>query len=143
MIVNNGGNKLFLMCKSISSEGGRAKIVKIKGHNFTGVYPSPGLMKLYAIKCTILSCLFIKLKDEVIFSCFDDFLSLLFKTNSWQLTAKMRFSITLRNTVSVVTCSRNCYIFQSALYLQTKNRPKLLISRSKSSDTRKFTLRYH
>ena len=25
MIVNNGGNKLFLMCKSISSKGSRAK----------------------------------------------------------------------------------------------------------------------
>ena len=117
MIVNDGGNKLFLMCKSISSEGGRAKIVKIKGHNFTGVYPSPGLMKLDAIKCTILSCLFIKFKDEVVFSCFGDFFSLLFNTNSWQLTAKMRFSITLRNTVSVVT------LFQKLLYILVSSIP--------------------
>ena len=66
-------------------------IVKIKGHNFTGVYPSPVFMKLVARKCIILSCLFIKLKNKV-FSCFIDF-SLLFKTNGWQLKAKMQFSI--------------------------------------------------
>ena len=71
MIVNDGGNKLFLLWKSISSKGSRA--VKIKGHNFTGVYPSLVLMKLDERKCIILSCLFIKLKDEVVFSCFIDF----------------------------------------------------------------------
>ena len=36
-------------------------IVKIKGHNFRGVHPSPIFMKLVARKCIILSCLFIKL----------------------------------------------------------------------------------
>ena len=48
-------------------------IVKFKGHNFKGVYPSPVLIKLDARKCILLSCLFIKLKDEVLFSCFRDF----------------------------------------------------------------------
>ena len=45
--------------------------VKIKGHNFTGVYPGPVLMKLDARKCILLSCLFLKLKDEAVISCFD------------------------------------------------------------------------
>ena len=48
------------------------RVVKIKGHNFIGVYPSSVLMKLDARKCIILLCLFIKLKDEVVFSCFSD-----------------------------------------------------------------------
>ena len=52
MILNNGGNKLFLLSKSIDTNPFPAKvveskIVKIKGHNFTGVYPSPVLMKLF------------------------------------------------------------------------------------------------
>ena len=41
-------------------------IVIIKGHNFTGVFPSPVLMKLDARKWLILSRLFIKLKDETV-----------------------------------------------------------------------------
>ena len=48
-------------------------IVKIRGHNSTWVYPSPMLMTLDARKCIILSCMFIKLKDEVVFSYFSDF----------------------------------------------------------------------
>ena len=44
MIVTSGGNKLFPVCKSVSSKGSRqnqGKIIgKIKGHNFTGVYLS-------------------------------------------------------------------------------------------------------
>ena len=47
-------------------------MVKIKGHDSTGVYPSPVLMKLDARKCIILSFLCIKLKDEVVFSSFSD-----------------------------------------------------------------------
>ena len=87
------------MYESIASKGSRAKhIVKIKGHNFTGVYPSRVLMKLDARKCIILSCLVIKLKDEVVFSCFSDLHALLFKTDGWQLTARIQFSIILRNT---------------------------------------------
>ena len=61
LTVNNGGNKLFRMCKSIFSKGiVEPNIVKIKGQNFTGVYPSPVLMNLDARKCIILSCLFIR-----------------------------------------------------------------------------------
>ena len=48
-------------------------IVKIKRHTFIGVYPSPVFMKLDARECIILSCLFIKLKNEVVLSCFTDF----------------------------------------------------------------------
>ena len=74
MIVNNGGNKLFCMRKSIFYKGNtEPNIVKIKGHDFTGVYPSPVLMNLDARKCIILSCLLSKLKDDVVFSCFSDF----------------------------------------------------------------------
>ena len=51
----------------------KPNIVKIKGDNFTGVYPSLVLMNLDARKCIIFSCLFIKLKDEVDFSCSSDF----------------------------------------------------------------------
>ena len=50
-----------------------SNIVKIKGHNFTGVYPNPVLMKLDARKCIILSCLFLKNKVEVVFSLFSNF----------------------------------------------------------------------
>ena len=73
MIVNNGGNKLFLMCKCISNKGSVAKISQIKGHKFIGVYPSPVLIKLGARKCIILSCLCIKLKDKAVFLCLSDF----------------------------------------------------------------------
>ena len=48
MIINNGENKIFRMCKSISSKGSRAKQSKTKGHNFTGAYPRPVLMNLGA-----------------------------------------------------------------------------------------------
>ena len=39
MIVNNGGNKLFLMCKSISSKGSRAKHSQNQGTLFYGGLP--------------------------------------------------------------------------------------------------------
>ena len=48
-------------------------IVKIKGHNFTGLYHSPIPIKPGARKCIILSCLSIKLKEKVVFLCFSDF----------------------------------------------------------------------
>ena len=50
-----------------------SNIVKIKGHNSTGVYPSLVLMKLDARKCMILSCLFLKNTVEVVFSLFINF----------------------------------------------------------------------
>ena len=50
-----------------------SNIVKIKGHSFTGVYPSPVLMKLEARKYNMLSCLFLKNKVEVVFSLFSNF----------------------------------------------------------------------
>ena len=65
MIVNNEGNKLFLMCKSISSKGSVARQSQNQGALFTRVYPSPVLMKLDARKYIILSCLLIKLTDEL------------------------------------------------------------------------------
>ena len=83
MIGNNGRNKLFLMCKSISSKGGRAKHSQNQGTYFIGVHPSPVLMKLDARKCIILSCLFIRLKDEAVFSCFSVFT---FVQNEWLAT---------------------------------------------------------
>ena len=55
MIVNNGGNKSFRMCKSISSKGTVVEPNIVKGHNVTGVYPSLVLMNLDARKCIILS----------------------------------------------------------------------------------------
>ena len=61
MIVNNEGKKLFLMVKYISNKGSIAK------HSFTKVYPSPVTIKLGARKCTISSCLFIKLKKKRLF----------------------------------------------------------------------------
>ena len=57
MIVTNGGNKLFPTCKS--------NIVKITGHNFTGVHPSQAPIMAGERKCIILSFLYIKPKDEV------------------------------------------------------------------------------
>ena len=57
MAVNNGRNKLFLVCNSILAKVAEPNIVKIKGHIFTGVYPSLVLMILDASKYTILSCL--------------------------------------------------------------------------------------
>ena len=60
MIVNNGGNKLFVCANPFSAKVVEPNIVKIKGHSFIGVYPSPVLMNLDARKCIILSCLFIK-----------------------------------------------------------------------------------
>ena len=41
MVINNGGNKLFLCAYLFPAMLVEQKIVKIKGHNFTGVYPSP------------------------------------------------------------------------------------------------------
>ena len=61
------------MCQSISTKGSTAKRIKIKGHNFKEVYPSPVLMKLGVRKCIILSSLFTKVKDEVVFLCFSNF----------------------------------------------------------------------
>ena len=55
----------FLCANLFPAEVAEPNIVNIKGHNFTRV-------KLDARKCIILSCLFIKLKDEAVFSCFSD-----------------------------------------------------------------------
>ena len=65
MVVNNGRNNYVLYAKPFPAKVVEPNKVKIKGHNFTGVYPSPVLMKMDARKCIILSCLFIKLKDQV------------------------------------------------------------------------------
>ena len=73
MIVNNGGTNYFVCAHPFPAKEVEPNIVKIKGHDFTGVYPSPVVMNLDARKCIILSCLFIKLKGEVVFSCFSDF----------------------------------------------------------------------
>ena len=72
MIVNNRGNKLFLMCKSISNKGSVATNCQ-KGHNCIGVNPSPVLVKLGERKCIILSGLCIKLKDVAVILCLSDF----------------------------------------------------------------------
>ena len=63
----------FLCANPFPAKVVEPNIVKIKGHNFTGVYPSHVLMKLGARQCIILSCLFIKLKDKIVFSRFSDF----------------------------------------------------------------------
>ena len=64
----------YLLCAiSFPAKVAQPNIVKIKGHNFTGVFPSLVLMKLDGRKFIILSWLYIKLKDEVVFSCFSDF----------------------------------------------------------------------
>ena len=60
-----------------------SNIVKIKGHNFTGVYPSPVLMKLDARKCIILSCFFLKNKLRL-FSHFSVILPIV--KNEWLAT---------------------------------------------------------
>lgn len=57
-MISKGGNKLFPICKSISNTIVQSNKDKIKGFNFTGVYPSPA-------SCIILSGLFIKLEDIV------------------------------------------------------------------------------
>ena len=62
----------FLCANLFPAKGVEPNIVKIKGHYFKGVFSSLILMKLDARKCIILSCLFIKIKDEVVFSCFSD-----------------------------------------------------------------------
>ena len=48
-------------------------IVKIKGHNFTGVYPSSVVMNLNAKNVSNYHVCLSKLKYEVVFSCFSDF----------------------------------------------------------------------
>ena len=70
MIENNGENKLFLLS---NSKGSRVKHSLNQSHNFTGVYPSPVLMKLDARKFNILSCLFLKNTVEAIFLLFSNF----------------------------------------------------------------------
>ena len=62
----------FLCANLLPVKVVESNIVKIKGHNFTGVHPSPVLMKLDARKCILLSGLFLKLKDEAGFSCFSE-----------------------------------------------------------------------
>ena len=42
---------------------------KIKGHNFTGVYPSPFLIKVGGRKCIILSCIKLSNVKMGLFSC--------------------------------------------------------------------------
>ena len=65
----------FLCANPFPAKVVEQNIVKIKGHYFTGAYPCSVVMKLDARHGTriILSCLFFKLKDEVVFSCFSDF----------------------------------------------------------------------
>ena len=77
----------FLQANTFPAKVVEPHMVKIMEHNFTGVYSSPVLMKLDARKCMLLSCFFIKLKDEVIFLCFSNF-SPLFKINCWQLKSQ-------------------------------------------------------
>ena len=50
----------FLCANPFPEKAVEPNIVKIKGHNFTGVYPSPVVMNLDAKKCIKLSCLLIK-----------------------------------------------------------------------------------
>ena len=57
----------FLCANPFPAKVVKQNIFKFKRHNFTGVYPNPVLMKLGARKCIILSCWFIKLKDNVVF----------------------------------------------------------------------------
>ena len=66
IIVNYGGNKLFQMCKSISSKGSIAKLSQNQGTYFYRD-PNPVPIKLEARKCIILLCLCINLRDEVVF----------------------------------------------------------------------------
>ena len=92
MIANNERNK----CANVN-------IVKIEGHNFTGVCPSPVPIKLGARKCIIMSYLFIRLKDEVVFFYFSDInrcSKRMLATDSQ--TAKIQFSMILRNTGRVI-----------------------------------------
>ena len=42
-------------------------IVNIKGHSFTGLYPSQAPITAVERKCIIMSFLYIKPKDEVVF----------------------------------------------------------------------------
>ena len=60
----------FLCANPFPAKVVEPNVVKIKGHNFTGVYPSPVFMKLDARKCIILSCFFINRKNEVFFLMF-------------------------------------------------------------------------
>ena len=62
----------FLCANLLLAKVVQPKIVKKKGQYLTGVYPSPVLLKLDARKCSLLSCLFIKLKDAAAFTCFSD-----------------------------------------------------------------------
>ena len=61
-----------------------SNIVKVMGHSFTGVYPSPVLMKLEARKYNILSCLFLKSKLRL-FSHFSVILTIV--KNEWLATS--------------------------------------------------------
>ena len=64
----------FLFANPFPAKVVQPNIVKIKGHNyFKGVYPSIVLMNLDARIYIILPCVFIELKDEVVFSCFSGF----------------------------------------------------------------------
>ena len=63
MIVSNAGNKLFLCANRFPAKIVQQNIVKIKGHNCTGVIPGPVPINLGAKKCTMLPYLLIKLKD--------------------------------------------------------------------------------
>ena len=56
-------------------------IIKIKEHSFTRVNPSPVSMKLGAKNVSYV--VFIKLKDEFVFLCFNDFN---FFQNKWHAT---------------------------------------------------------
>ena len=62
----------FLCANLLSAKVVESNTVKIKGHNFTGVYPSPVLKELDARKCILLSGWFLKLKNEIVFSSFTD-----------------------------------------------------------------------
>ena len=66
VLVNNGGNKRNLMCKSIPSRGSTAK--HSQNQNLTGVYPIPVSMKLIARKYIICDVCFPDLKVKL-FSC--------------------------------------------------------------------------
>ena len=47
-------------------------IVKIKGHNFTRVYPSPYSPEADARKHIILLCMYFTLENDVFLLCFTD-----------------------------------------------------------------------
>ena len=58
----------FFLANSFPAKVVESNIVKIKGHNFTGVNPSTVLMKLDARTSIILSCMFLKNTVDAVFS---------------------------------------------------------------------------